>query len=88
MTVQDWLRHTSGLTYEFFTESPQLKQSDADAKVFNFDQSLADMVTKLAKLQFRPKNFGVVLERRITLNLEPKPEARQRLARSSCLHQT
>ena len=50
MTVQDLLRHTSGLTYEFFAEDASVKQAYEDAKVFNFDQSLADMVAKLAKL--------------------------------------
>ena len=50
MTVQDLLRHTSGLAYEFFTENAPLKQAYTEAKVFDFDQSLAEMVTKLAKL--------------------------------------
>ena len=50
MTVQDLLRHTSGLSYSFFVEDASVKQAYEDAKVFNFDQSLADMVTKLAKL--------------------------------------
>ena len=50
MTVQDLLRHTSGLTYEFFAQNAAVKQGYVDAKVFNFDQSLAEMVTKLSKL--------------------------------------
>ena len=50
MTVQDFLRHTSGLAYEFFVESPWVKQAYHDAKVFNFDQSLPEMVTKLSRL--------------------------------------
>jgi CubicO group peptidase (beta-lactamase class C family) len=50
MTVHDLLRHTSGLTYSFFAEDGSVKQAYEDAKVFNFDQSLADMVAKLAKL--------------------------------------
>jgi CubicO group peptidase (beta-lactamase class C family) len=50
MTVQDLLRHTSGLTYEFFADDPAIKQAYTDAKVFNFDQSLAEMVTKFSKL--------------------------------------
>jgi CubicO group peptidase (beta-lactamase class C family) len=50
MTVQDLLRHTSGLTYEFFAEDASVKQAYEGAKVFNFDQSLADMVAKLTKL--------------------------------------
>ena len=50
MTVQDLLRHTSGLIYEFFAEDPVVKQAYVDAKVFNFNQSLAEMVTKLSRL--------------------------------------
>ena len=50
MTVQDLLRHTSGLTYWFSAEDPSIKQAYEDAKLMNFDQSLAEMVTKLAKL--------------------------------------
>jgi CubicO group peptidase (beta-lactamase class C family) len=50
MTVQDLLRHTSGLAYEFFVESESLKKAYTNAGVFNFDQSLKEMVTKLAKL--------------------------------------
>src|SRR3984957_12616583 len=49
MTVQDLLRHTSGLTYGFSVEDPSIKQAYQDANVASFDQSLADMVTKLAK---------------------------------------
>jgi CubicO group peptidase (beta-lactamase class C family) len=50
MTVQDLLRHTSGLTYLWATQNASIKQAYVDAKVDNFDQSLAEMVTKLAKL--------------------------------------
>ena len=50
ITVQDLLRHTSGLTYGVFAEDPSIKQAYQEANVVNFDQSLADMVTKLAKL--------------------------------------
>jgi CubicO group peptidase (beta-lactamase class C family) len=50
MIIQDLLRHTSGLVYEFFTEDPRVRQAYAEAKVFNYDQSLADMITKLASL--------------------------------------
>ncbi|MBV8615932.1 MAG: beta-lactamase family protein, partial [Acetobacteraceae bacterium] len=50
MTVQDLLRHTSGLTYGVFAADPSVKQAYDDAKVFSFDQSLAEMVTKLSKL--------------------------------------
>src|SRR4051812_30362960 len=38
MTVQDLLRHTSGLTYAGFTEDAVIKQAYNEAKVFNFDQ--------------------------------------------------
>jgi CubicO group peptidase (beta-lactamase class C family) len=50
MTVQDLLRHTSGLSYQFFIEDPSIKKAYEEAKVFSFDQSLAEMVTKLGKL--------------------------------------
>ena len=50
MTVQDLLRHTSGLAYQFFIEDPSVKKAYEEAKVFSFDQSLAEMVTKLGKL--------------------------------------
>jgi CubicO group peptidase (beta-lactamase class C family) len=43
MTVQDLLRHTSGLTYGNFTEDASVKQAYEEAKVFNFDQSLTDL---------------------------------------------
>jgi CubicO group peptidase (beta-lactamase class C family) len=59
MTVQDLMRHTSGLAYEFFVESPAIRQAYHDAKVFGFDQSLAEMVTKLARvpLAHQPGTF-------------------------------
>ncbi|MGO8914972.1 MAG: serine hydrolase domain-containing protein [Stellaceae bacterium] len=50
MTVQDLLRHTSGLAYEFFLADPALKQAYHDADVYDFDQTLAEMVTKLSKV--------------------------------------
>jgi CubicO group peptidase (beta-lactamase class C family) len=50
MTVQDLLRHTAGLAYQFFIEDPSVKKAYEEAKVFSFDQSLAEMVTKLSKL--------------------------------------
>lgn len=50
MTVQDLLRHTSGLTYGFSVEDASIKQSYMDAKITDPDQSLADMVTKFSKL--------------------------------------
>jgi CubicO group peptidase (beta-lactamase class C family) len=49
MTVQDLLRHTSGLAYWFSAEDPSIKQAYQDANFANSD-SLADMVTKLAGL--------------------------------------
>ncbi|MBV9529823.1 MAG: beta-lactamase family protein, partial [Bradyrhizobium sp.] len=55
----DLMRHTSGLAYEFFVESPAIRQAYHDAKVFSFDQSLSDMVTKLAQvpLAHQPGTF-------------------------------
>ncbi|MFL5289099.1 MAG: serine hydrolase domain-containing protein, partial [Rhodopila sp.] len=50
MTVQDLLRHTSGITYGFSAEDPAMAKAYDDAKVGDFNQSLAEMVTKLAKL--------------------------------------
>jgi CubicO group peptidase (beta-lactamase class C family) len=50
MTVQDLLRHTSGLAYLFDVQDPLIRQAYQDAKLADFDQSLANMVTKLAKL--------------------------------------
>ena len=50
MTVQDLLRHTSGLAYLFDVQDPLIRQAYQDAKLSDFDQSLAEMVTKLAKL--------------------------------------
>ena len=50
MTVQDLLRHTSGLAYLFDVQDPLIRQAYQDAKLADFDQSLADMVTKLTKL--------------------------------------
>ena len=49
MTVQDLLRHTSGLTYAQLT-GPLLKQAYEDAKVGDDKQTNAEMVAKLAKL--------------------------------------
>jgi CubicO group peptidase (beta-lactamase class C family) len=55
MTVQDLMRHTSGLTYGFTGRSP-VKQAYNDAKVMDDGQTLAEMVTKLSKLplQYQP----------------------------------
>lgn len=49
MTVQDLLRHTSGLTYGQFGDS-LVKQAYRAANVFDPNQSTADFVSKLAKL--------------------------------------
>jgi CubicO group peptidase (beta-lactamase class C family) len=49
MTVQDLLRHTSGLTYGVFGRS-LVKQLYNDAKVMDVGQTNAEMVEKLGKL--------------------------------------
>jgi CubicO group peptidase (beta-lactamase class C family) len=49
MTIQDLLRHTSGLTYAFFGSS-LVKTAYNDAKMFDPEQTNAEMVTKLSKL--------------------------------------
>ncbi len=49
MTIQDLLRHTSGLTYSFIGKS-LVKQAYTEAKVFDPNQTLAEFVTKLSKL--------------------------------------
>jgi len=49
MTVQDLLRHTSGLTYGAVGSNP-VKQSYMDMKVMVPDQTNAEMVEKLSKL--------------------------------------
>ena len=49
MTIQDLLRHTSGLTYGFFGAS-LVKAAYLDAKAFDAEQTNAEMVTKLSKL--------------------------------------
>jgi len=49
MTVQDLLRHTSGLTYGIFGKS-LVKQAYVDAKLFDPSQTLAELVSKLSKL--------------------------------------
>jgi CubicO group peptidase (beta-lactamase class C family) len=49
MTVQDLLRHTSGLTYAAFGDTPvQMLWRDAD--LMNKDQTNADLVLKLSRL--------------------------------------
>jgi CubicO group peptidase (beta-lactamase class C family) len=49
MTVQDLLRHTSGLTYAHLA-GPQIKQAYEAANVLDEKQTNAEMVAKLAKL--------------------------------------
>jgi CubicO group peptidase (beta-lactamase class C family) len=49
MTVQDLMRHTSGLVYGQFGDG-LVHQAYREAKVMDRGQSLAEMVTKLAKL--------------------------------------
>jgi CubicO group peptidase (beta-lactamase class C family) len=49
ITIQDLLRHTSGLTYEFRGNGPVHKMYMA-ARIYSRDQSSADQVATLAKL--------------------------------------
>lgn len=49
MTVQDLLRHTSGVTYGQFGDS-LVKKAYRDANVFDPNQSTAEFITKLSKL--------------------------------------
>ena len=49
ITIQDLLRHTSGLTYEFRGNGPVHKMYMA-ARIYSRDQSNADQVTSLSKL--------------------------------------
>jgi len=49
MTVQDLLRHTSGLTYAAFGDSP-VQMIWRDAQLMTQDQTNAELVTKLATL--------------------------------------
>ena len=49
MTVQDLLRHTSGLTYGQFGDS-LVKQAYREANVFDPNQTNAEFISKLAKL--------------------------------------
>lgn len=49
MTVQDLMRHTSGLTYGIFGKS-LVKQAYNNANLFDPSQTSADLITKLAKL--------------------------------------
>ena len=49
MTIQDLLRHTSGLTYGVFGKS-LVKQKYNDATLFDANQTLAEFISKLSKL--------------------------------------
>lgn len=49
MTIQDLLRHTSGLTYGIFGKS-LVKQAYLGANLFDPNQTLAELVSKIAKL--------------------------------------
>jgi CubicO group peptidase (beta-lactamase class C family) len=49
MTVQDLLRHTSGLTYGLPGPNP-IKQAYVDAKVGDRNDTNAALITKLSKL--------------------------------------
>lgn len=55
MTVQDLLRHTSGITYGVFGKS-MVKDLYNEAKAMDPDQTNAEMITKLSKLplQYQP----------------------------------
>jgi len=49
ITIQDLLRHTSGLTYSFFGKS-KINMMYKEAGLSNPDQTLTEMITKLSKL--------------------------------------
>jgi CubicO group peptidase (beta-lactamase class C family) len=49
MTIQDLLRHTSGLTYGIFGKS-LVQQAYNEANLFDRNQTLAEFVSKIAKL--------------------------------------
>jgi CubicO group peptidase (beta-lactamase class C family) len=49
MTIQDLLRHTSGLTYGIFGKS-LVKQAYNEANLFDRNQTLVEFVSKIAKL--------------------------------------
>ena len=49
MTIRDLLRHTSGLTYGFFGDTP-VDQAYAKTGVLEESNSLQDMVDRLGKL--------------------------------------
>jgi len=49
MTVRDLMRHTSGLTYGYFSRTP-VDRMYLEVNILNGEGTLADMVTKLAKI--------------------------------------
>src|SRR5215470_17095580 len=49
ISIQDLMRHTSGLTYGFFGETP-VKRLYAEAKLGNVAQTNAELVERIAKL--------------------------------------
>jgi len=49
ITIQDLLRHTSGLTYSFFGNA-KVNMMYKEAGIRNPDQTLSEMITKLSKL--------------------------------------
>ena len=49
MTIQDLLRHTSGLTYWFFGKPSSNKTKWKENVTFTYGQTLAEMVTKISK---------------------------------------
>ncbi len=49
MTIQDLMRHTSGLTYGFFGEGA-VKKTYLDAKLFTYDIDNAELANRLASL--------------------------------------
>lgn len=50
MTIQDLLRHTSGLTYWFFGKPSLNKTRWKENNPFGYKQTLAEMVTKISKV--------------------------------------
>ncbi len=52
MTVQDLMRHTSGMTYGLFGDSP-VDEMYMDANVLGGNKSVADFIDKLAKLPLK-----------------------------------
>jgi CubicO group peptidase (beta-lactamase class C family) len=54
MTIQDLLRHTSGMIYEWpIFEKGMVQQAWADAKIWDQNETLAEATTKLSKLPLR-----------------------------------